>query len=290
VQIALRFTRGADADLEYLPWEHLYLPPAGTRGHSYIATERGFAFTRARGKDPVRRKTKPRDIRQELSVLLVSSSPSGDSKEQHDLAREVKTVVLETKGMLAGLDRVVFTAVEPTSAGSLAAQLRTTRPDIIHYVGYGQFKDGRDAIALGERGGDPNFIGADTFAQVLEDATPRVVVLQLCDAPPQAPAVRPDLAPEVLGRGVDALVAYQYPAEPEHAVCFNDCFYKKVAAGTAVELAVQEGRRALALKVPEGNAFLAPTVAVKRPGGLRLTSESFSSSPRRFVGAGSAYG
>jgi hypothetical protein len=290
VQVALRFTAGADPDLEYLPWEHLYIPPDADRGESYLAREKRFAFTRMRGTNPPKEET---PTTQELTVLVVSARPPGESEAERAMAAAVKSVVHEAEVVLNGLDRVTLEQAQPNSPSGLATVVRSSRPTVIHYVGYGRFQAGVDEIALGESGGQPNYIDAPTFAALLADATPRVVILQLCDSHPAMGGVRADLAPfapEVLGHGIDALVAYQYPSTSDFIECFNECFYKKLVVGTPVELAVQEGRIALYLAKPNSRAFLAPTVAVRRLGGLRLTSERFESSPHAYVGAAAGYG
>lgn len=225
--------------------------------------------------------------------MLVHAQPEGDTDAAHNLRDAVTQVLGTTRRVIASLGAVDLKAEVPGNADEVRKVLRRERPTIVHYIGYGRFAQGADQIAVSSHGPDPTYVGAEELAALLEHGEPRVAVLQLCDARPAMPGVRGDLttfAPEVLGRRVEALVGYQYPAEKEYAECFNECFYKKVAAGAAVELAVQEARTALALKAPDGRAFLAPAVTVRQPGGLRLVKVGLESSSRQYVGAAGAYG
>jgi hypothetical protein len=272
VEVALRFERATDPDLEYLPWEHLYIAASGDRGESYLAREKGFAFTRARDEAPW---AGDAPTAQELSVLLVSAHPSGPNDAEVALRHSVMSVSQKTSDLLHRLDRVTATHVTPATPAELSDTLQRLRPAVIHYVGYGRFANGRDEIAIGELHGWSTYVDAESFALLLVDAAPRVAILQLCGARPSSEEyAAADLSPyasEVL-RHADALVAYQYPAFSEFAECFNDCFYRRVAAGGPVELAAQEGRTELWIKDPTSREFLAPTIAVRRPGGLRLIS------------------
>ncbi len=82
---------------------------------------------------------------------------------------------------------------------------------------------------------------------------------------------RPDLLREALG-GVPAVVAMQRPISDRAAIGFSTAFYRHLARGDSLDIALTEGRQAihsvrsdtcewatpvLFLRLPEGNVFVA---------------------------------
>lgn len=300
-EIALRFEADPEADrdyqhwqqdLDYLPWEHLYLPPTPKTRATYFARETGIAFTRARSRG-VRTHRAPQSPR-EVSIALIPADPPGATEYEDDISREIRQVVADASNALAD-KRVRLSVAESSDPSMLIDWLSERKPHVVHYVGFGGFHAGRDEIAFCH-GRKISYVGAGVFAEMIADARPRVVVLQLCDADSRMIPVRADLtpfAPDVLGMGVEALVAYQYPARASDIGHFNEHFYKKLIAGTTVEMAVQSARRLLHFKNTEGRegrTFLAPTVCVAEPGGLTLTAPATEVASRSYVAPGMGYG
>jgi hypothetical protein len=139
------------------------------------------------------------------------------------------------------------------------------RPEIVHYVGFGEFKGTEDQIALGAE----LYEGVQLYpVSMLTDALwanpPRLVVLQLLETTGDT-LVPPDfsvLAPAVLETGVEAVVAYQSPAQPSMAAKFNDALYASLDEGLSIELAVQTARA----KLTYDRASICPALFVARPG------------------------
>jgi hypothetical protein len=289
LELALRFDENTDRDLEYLPWEHLYFEPRGDMGELYLARDSALAFTRTRSKDVIEPSPPPP---RDLSALIVGA-PAGEDPAWNDVGDAVQAVVDKAEAVMKER-RIECSVSEAKDPVSLEAKIARERPDILHYVGYGQFDDGDDQVALCRAGGGREWVDSSLFSNLVDSAPPpRVVVMQLCDVPQGLVPVRADLAPfapAILVQGVDALVAYQYPSRPAHSDCFNEHFYKKLAAGASVEMAVQGARKALYLKWPKLRAFLSPTVCVRHPGGVLLTAEDTESAPRSFVSPTAGYG
>ncbi|HEX8074597.1 MAG TPA: serine protease [Thermoleophilaceae bacterium] len=291
VQIILEFTgTNVPPDLEYLPWEHLFIEASRSRGEYYLAREPNFAFARGSGMRSARKEP---PLTRNLSVLMVSARPQGSSQAEKSLATTVKSVTADARELFEGFRRVSHEIVEPDDTTELQAAVSKHEPAVLHYVGHGRFLDGSDEIAVGDSGGETLYVPAATFSALLAAAPPAVVVLQLCDAYPPMDRVRADtapFAPAVLARGVHVLVAYQYPAAAEQCTVFNKALYERLVLGAAVERAVQDARDALWEKWTKGHAFLAPTVAIRGSGAVRLTTEASGDPEVTYSGAASGYG
>ena len=162
--------------------------------------------------------------------------------------------------------------------------------DIVHYVGFGRYYEGSDRLALG--GFPYDYREAQMFAALLPDGQqgPRVVVLQQIDGP--SDFVPPDLsvfAWRLLERGVEAVVAYQFPLAARFSKEFNKVFYTQLAAGETLETAVQNARASIWTMEPDAHAFRAPAGFVTRPGELRLTAAAGPSAPSARVGFTAAH-
>ena len=130
------------------------------------------------------------------------------------------------------------------------------------------------------------------FAALLPDGAqgPRVVVLQQIEGP--SDFVPPDLsvfAWRLLERGVEAVVAYQFPLAARLSKEFNKKLYTELAAGECLETAVQKARALIWTMEPDLHAFLAPAAFVSRPGELRLTASAGPSAPLARVGVTAAH-
>jgi hypothetical protein len=114
---------------------------------------------------------------------------------------------------------------------------------------------------------------------------PRIVVLQQIDGP--ADLVPPDLsvfAWELLERGAEAVIAYQFPLPGDLSKSFNEEFYTQLAAGEPFEMAVQKARELLRTLWPSLYPYLSPAAFVAQPGELRLTAAAGPSAPISRVG------
>ena len=291
VLVALRFEPAdspVDQDLEFLPWEHLYVPRTELTREMYVATETGLAFARAQAST-LEPSSAP--VPRELKVLLISAEPAGEGDLEQEIAIAVRDVA---SGMEKTLDgkRVRLVPIRSPQPSELMETLRTIRPDVVHYVGYGRYNDGSDEIALHAHRGRHDFVDKDSLAGLLRACPPTLLVLAMCDAPAEIVPVRGDLAlfaPPALDKGVDAVVAYQYPLRPDASQIFNDDFYKRLTNGFAVEAAVQGARNVLQLAPRQSRAFLSPALFV-RQAGLRLTAEEAESAARRWIAPGGGLG
>jgi hypothetical protein len=127
-------------------------------------------------------------------------------------------------------------------------------------------------------------LDARDFADSLQGAMPRLVVLQVCRASETVPADLAAFGPPLLMKGCQAVVAHQYPVRRALTQKFNAALYRALAEGDPLEKAAQVARKKVWSSDSEGRAFLSPAVFVRHPGGLRLTPQGRETGLRSRVG------
>ncbi len=277
IEVALHFDDLADEEFREfveLPWEHLYIPKSSSRADLYFARATNLAFVRALHPEPAREE--PPEGK--LSMLVISTKPP----ESPDPARRPEDVkaAFEIDQITAGLqslgdkwpDRLEVQVAASPGTDEVVDSIREGRYDIVHYVGFGRFDSGSDRIALHPTPAYTGFVNPDDFADCLEDAMPRLVVLQSARGSEAVPADLATFAPTLLmsrnpARGV---VAHQYPVAAELTVKFNASLYGALLDGAALEAAAQDKRKKVWSSDADSRAFLSPAVFVRRPGGVPL--------------------
>jgi hypothetical protein len=277
VELVLRFDADTDPDLVFLPWENLFLERRGVATDLFVSRADKPTFVRALAGE-VRERQAP--FRRNLDVLLIDVDPErrvahrdGD-EERSCVARVCDALeqIAETEETLT-----VKRLVSP-DAIQIAATLRETAYDIVHYIGFGRFVPGElsaDELALGEFG-EFDYVDAPMFQASLAGAPPTLVVMQVCDGPEDTmPADLSTFGPPLLGNeGTGAVVAYQFPIEGHMSRRFNQELYTSLLTGESVGTAVQSARRALWMSKRRSRAFLSPATLLRQPGEFPLTAAS----------------
>ena len=273
VQFALHIEpRGDSPEVVEMPWEHLLLPSP----KEPAARAEKLVFVRALKPDVIDRKPPPRRA---LSVLLIGVPQADDPAE---LAVEQ----VEDKCLQAA-DGVRFKRLHMPTADQVSAAVEGGEYDIVHYVGFGHYTSGADRLALCGRGAF-EYVNAEQFDRLLSHGRPRAVVLQeiegTADAHDFVPADLSVVARELLLRGAEAAVGYQFPVPYHESIRFNAALYSALAAGKPFERAVHEARSKLWARWPESHGYLSPAVIVAQPGDLRLTAPPAESAALPRVG------
>jgi hypothetical protein len=266
VNVNLRFAEGTELDLVHLPWEQLYVPAREARGGVAIGQRDRATLTRIVSPQPVEYEP-PRSS--ELSVLLVEGprqygASSATDGRNPPIAQEVSAEICKQLGNRADIK---IESAGPISAEQLADRLSEDSFTVVHYVGYGRYYGNSDELALSDARGDVTWLGPDDFADLVTAPPTRLVVLQTCTAPSTfVPGDLTVLAKALLGGGVDAVVASQFPMpELMAAIRLVDGLYSHLLDGTSVRMAVQRVRRALRVR-----PWTQPALFARHPGDLRL--------------------
>ncbi len=240
VRIRMNFNllEGGTAALAALPWELMRKP--GETDPLLVSTQTVLV----RSLD-VNRVVAPRPIEGPLRVLLIRANPKGTAAL--DLSREGELIGRS----LSELPGVVVDEVDPVE-DKIFSQLANAAYHVVHYMGHGDFAATKGGMLLLEDdAGNAVPTSAKAFAHLLRDEPLRLVFLNACDtgATPQIADLHPfaGVAAALVGNGVPAVVAMQFPITDRAALTFSKVFYARIAAGDAVDVAVAQGRSALYL-------------------------------------------
>lgn len=182
-------------------------------------------------------------------------------------------------GRAGSRPQLEVTVADDVTLDELDRLLRDEGPwDVVHYVGLGWELDDGEECTLAFSDGTADVVPvplATVMDKLVEHRCPLVVV-QLLSSPMDRPgpalgAMR--LLP-LLDGGVQGLVVAQHAATDQHVIGFDTKFYERLAAGDAVEVATQQGRRSLLESPPELDytAYGTVTVTTTRDGDLRLVA------------------
>jgi len=217
----------------------------------------------------------PEPLTGTLKLLIAIAVP------QQDLDARQELIKIEQRVQDAALRnnvKVETLTIAAATRSELARQLDLFEPDVLHFIGHGDFVPGQDGgrgtgyLYLVGEGGGYDRISARDVRDLISLVNPRLVVLNTCMG---AMADRFDrfggTAQSLLQRAVPYVVAMQYPISDKAALEFSDYFYGWLLRGRAVDAAVARGRRAIhALPEPEKIEMITPVLysSVAEPGPL----------------------
>lgn len=258
-----------------LPWELLH----DRETEDFFALSRRTSIVRYLD---VPRSSQPIQFTAPLRILAVGASPGG--MQALDLEAEM--------GYLENLNRssagIEVRFLNHASAGAVRQALAEETINVLHFMGHGTFdrSSGEGMLAFEAADGSAELVSGRAFATKLRDVPSLgVVLLNACNTARAgreggASPFRGVATALVLG-GVPAVVAMQRPISDVAAIGFSSAFYRHLARGDAVDVALTEGRQAihsakpdsfewatpvLFLRIPEGNVFVAsPAKAPEAP-------------------------
>jgi hypothetical protein len=228
-------------DLAALPWEFLYDSDRG----DYLTLAASTPLVRY---VPLESPAEPLRVRPPLRILGVVASPA--ELKPLNVDRERQRLELALEGA-RGRGAVELVWLGGQTVRYLQAALRQGPWHILHFIGHGGFddKEGEGVIVLADDDGNPDLVYATNLARLVADHDPmRVVVLNACDG---ARANKVDLfsstAALLVKQGTPAVVAMQFEITDEAAIEFSRSFYEALADGYAVDTALGEARKGMAL-------------------------------------------
>jgi hypothetical protein len=167
-------------------------------------------------------------------------------------------------------------------AADLREKLRTFRPHVIHFIGHGGFQDDQGMLVMEDDERKTRLVSDKQFREFFlgaDDA--KLVILNACQGATQSSArALSGLAPQIVRRGLSAVVAMQYPILDKVALSFACEFYRALAEYYPVDAAVTEGRRAVYQDFGSDQPdWGTPVVFMRSPDGL-LFGPPVASSPQ----------
>jgi CHASE2 domain-containing sensor protein len=239
-----------------LPWELLY----DRSRDAFLATSTKTPLTRYISlQEPIRNLQTVPPIR----VLVAIPEASGLDVQAE---RETITRALRDLG-----DAVAPTILDGRVTRSTIRQaLVSTQYHVFHFIGHGVFEEEEGLVIINSDDGESEHdrIAGRAFGAFFQDyPSMKLVVLNACQGA-QVSATRPlaGVAPQLVRRGVPAVVAMQYPIEDRAAVLFAREFYRKLCTGSdrgRVDAAVSHARNALDADHPGTLAFATPVLYMR---------------------------
>ncbi|HME20032.1 MAG TPA: CHAT domain-containing protein [Acetobacteraceae bacterium] len=238
LRVVLVFSRAAQ-ELASWPWEYLYRPDDDKTGKGcFIAAENSLILTRHVTVESPGPWVEADD---EIRILAVHSHAKGADK----VSEETLNILDELKTRFDG--KVKVEQLRQPTKHELEKKLSTFKPQIVHFIGHGQFDGGKGKICFVDpkTGGD-DWVEDETFADSFADHTPQLVFLQACEGAGNDPhKAFSGVALLLVFNRVPVVVAMRYQIANTVADAFVKTFYAELSANRPIDEAVQIGRREL---------------------------------------------
>jgi len=255
----LRFRlRFSPPEIAALPWEILY----DRDNKSFISTS---------GKTPLTRYLEiPEPIRNlkiapPVKVLVLIPGGSG-----LDVANEERLITAAFK-KLGTVEINVLK--EKVTRADISQALVEEQYHILHFIGHGTFAENQGYLLINDENGNHDKISADKFADFFRGyPSLKLVVLNSCQgAEVSSTREFAGMAPQIVVRGIPAVVAMQYPISDDAALVFAREFYLKLCSGWSrgqVDAAISHARNRIYMDVKEPMAFATPVLFMRSPTGV----------------------
>ena len=253
-------------DIAAVPWEFLYDPVEAR----FLAASLETSFARY---VPLPARQRTVTVRPPLRLLLVASAPAGLPPLDVDgeLSR-IRSVLrpLQEAGQLE------VRLLQHATPESLREDL-AWGPHLLHVVCHGQRgSDGIGELVLEDKYGDPLVLSAADLASLLNETEVRCLVLMACHtASGGGPGGGPfsGLGPALVRAGVASVVTLQQELPDKAAVEFSTAFYRAIADGQSVGVAINVARRDMrAAGGQQRGEWATPVLHTRYPGGQVFVS------------------
>jgi CHAT domain-containing protein len=251
-------------ELAALPWELLY--DEGT--NVFLANNTQTVLSRYIDIPLLKKDLKVANL--PLQLLLVISSPSNLTKL--DAVGEEK-LIREALAKQIALGEIELDVLHEATIRNINQKLREKSYNIFHFIGHSVFKQNQGYIALVDTDGKSKLLDDEGFANFFLGINEvSLIVLNSCQgavvSPQQAFA---GMAPNLVRRGIPAVVAMQYTIFDTTAKIFADEFYRTLALGWPVDAAIQTTRNAISQEVGlDKPDFATPVLYMRAQDGIIL--------------------
>jgi CHAT domain-containing protein len=244
--------------LARLPLEFLYRED---RGH-FLAIDPHTALSRylhlSYPRNSVRRRTGP------LHMLVIISSPSDQvSLDVNQWSRIIAQALTEPVKQ----QRLELEFVTNATHEEISRALLQHKPDIIQFVGHGIYEDETGYLALMNEDGTTWLVDDDSFANLFLGSLDNLglVCLASCEsATSDNPQGFLGLTPQLIRRGVPAVIAMQYSVKVSTAELFLRHLYQNIAQRKPIDWAIQQARNAVSVRKGSNNREFATPVLYMR--------------------------
>ena len=233
----------ASSRLASLPWEYLCAPDRPGNDGRFLVLTPGLMLSRSVPPGTLQRAAV---TLKQVRILPVVGDAHNDWLGEVDYQPALDAIAAVGGG---GDFEILDPAVEVSKA-ELASIVAATQPHVVHYIGHGRFSEqtGKGSVALSAAGGGTCWVDEDDLAERLcsDDWVPTIVVLHACEGGRNDYEYRhAGLAPSLVRRGVQCVVAMQYPVTNETAIEFSSALYDALGHHQYLDEAVQTARQSI---------------------------------------------
>ncbi|MDF5731224.1 MAG: COR domain-containing protein, partial [Rhizonema sp. PD38] len=252
-------------ELAALPWEFLY--DEGT--NTFLANNTQTVLSRYIDIPQQKRELKAASL--PLKVLLVISSPT--NLPHLDVAEEERLLrVALAKHIDAG--KIELDVLPEPTIRNINQKLREKPYNVFHFIGHGIFENNKGFTVLVDENGEEKRLDDESFANLfLGNSNLGLAVLNSCQGATVSEQQKfVGIAPNLVRRGIPAVVAMQYSIYDTTAKLFADEFYLTLSLGWPVDAAIQTTRNAISIEVGlEKRDFATPVLYMRAKDGIIMS-------------------
>jgi hypothetical protein len=188
---------------------------------------------------------KPEKLSKKIRVLFVSADPM----DQGPVSWEAVSRSIERAFTSRVPESFQVDAIEGIDRDQLLDGVHRTEPDIFHFSGHGVVRDGKGYLVLvNPRTKKSDYLKAEDLAVVLADRGIRLALLSACQsAAGSFENSFSSVADSLVRGGIPAVVGNQFSIPDSSIAVFVGALYRELLRSGNIDLAVSEGRIALAL-------------------------------------------
>lgn len=235
LRVSMQFSEDVP-EIAVLPWEYLH------NGEDFLITRRSILLSRL---PPEVKKTESQPLDSILRMLVVISSPDGPGISPLNTEKE-QEIILEALDKLQKEQKIKVNFTEDATFENVQGYLNEQNYHIVHFTGHGVSINGKGHLVFESEDRKARLIDNKTLADLFSDMGIKLVVLSSCEsAKGSNKEAFGDLASMLSKRRIPAVVAMQYSVLDDVATQFAYTFYRTIASGKSVDLALKEARIAM---------------------------------------------
>ena len=204
-----------------------------------------------------------------LHMLAIIADPTDQVRLDPD---EWEAIIKEAAAKPLSDNQMTLHTVKRATRKEIRNALLEQKPDIIQFVGHGIYQGGKGYLALvDEDTGATWTIDDERFANLFMGFVDHLglIVMATCEsAQSDDPQSFLGIAPQLVRRGIPAVVAMQYAVYIKSAKVFLEDFYTAVAARKPMDWAVQSARNAISVEFGlDSREFATPVLYMRAKDG-----------------------
>jgi Trypsin-like peptidase domain len=239
--------RVADEDLFDVPWEFVTLD---SENDVHVAAAQNLRFVRVESHpDSEQVDLLPRE-QGDAGVLALAVQPETWQERMKKFGRLMETrwpgpgaIAKQLRTAADPAKHLTLEVMENPRPAGVQQKLEETRPEVVHYVGFGRC-EGEAQLAFTDADGDVAWKSAAEVFDWVAKSGARVLVVQFLPPPlgERSEPVASRSFKGALAKRVNAVVLTRFPMLLGHLNSFNKVFYTELGEGRSIETAVQRAR------------------------------------------------